>query len=105
MVVAAQSSTQGGEIAALTGLRGFAALWVLMFHTWGAAGPRRMEFGIGSWTLDFTPFFSIGWAGVQVFFVLSGFLLAQPYARWSRGAAARPGVGPYLARRCARVLP
>lgn len=105
MVVAAQSSERGGEIAALTGLRGFAALWVLVFHVWGAAGPRRMELAIGGWTLDFTPFFSIGWAGVQVFFVLSGFLLAQPYARWSSGAAARPGVGPYLARRCARVLP
>lgn len=105
MVVAAQSSARGGEIAALTGLRGFAALWVLVFHTWGAAGPRRMELALGGWSLDFTPFFSIGWAGVQVFFVLSGFLLAQPYVRWLSGAAARPGVGPYLARRCARVLP
>ena len=105
MALSAQSSERGGEIAALTGLRGFAALWVLLFHVWGAAGPRRMELAIGGWTLDFTPFFSIGWAGVQVFFVLSGFLLAQPYGRWSSGAAARPGVGPYLARRCARVLP
>lgn len=104
-MAAARWSERSGEIAALTGLRGFAALWVLVYHTWGAAGPRRMALAIGGWTLDFTPFFSIGWAGVQVFFVLSGFLLAQPYARWSSGAAARPGVGPYLARRCARVLP
>ncbi|MFZ2208255.1 MAG: acyltransferase [Porticoccaceae bacterium] len=96
---------RGGEIPALTGLRGFAALWVLVFHTWGAAGPRRMELAFGGWTLDFTPFFSIGWAGVQVFFVLSGFLLAQPYVRWLSGAAVRPGVGSYLARRGARVLP
>lgn len=93
------------EIAVLTGLRGFAALWVLVYHAWVVAGPRRIEFLLGGWTLDFTPFFSIGWAGVGVFFVLSGFLLAQPYVRWVSGAAARPGVGPYLARRCARVLP
>ncbi|MGE3970688.1 MAG: acyltransferase family protein [Porticoccaceae bacterium] len=105
MMMAAQSSERGGEIAALTGLRGFAALWVLVFHVRGAAGPRPIELAIGGWTLDFTPFFSIGWAGVQVFFVLSGFLLALPYVRWSSGAAARPRVGPYLARRCARVLP
>lgn len=94
-----------GEIDALTGLRGFAALWVLVYHVWVAATPRRIEFPLGSWTLDFTPFFSIGWAGVQIFFVLSGFLLAQPYVRWQAGAAARPDVGPYLARRCVRVLP
>lgn len=100
-----EPSERCGEIAALTGLRGFAALWVLAYHTWGAAGPRRLEVPIGGWVLDFTPFFSIGWAGVQVFFVLSGFLLAQPYVRWANGGGARPGVGPYLARRCARVLP
>ena len=94
-----------GEIAALTGLRGFAALWVLLFHVWGAAGPRRITLEAAGWHLDFTPFFSIGWAGVQVFFVLSGFLLALPYVDWRAGRRARPAALPYLARRCARVLP
>jgi len=95
----------GGEIAALTGLRGVAALWVLVFHVWGAAVPRRMMLELGGLSLDFTPFFSIGWAGVQVFFVLSGFLLALPYVAWRAGSGARPATLPYLARRCARVLP
>ena len=94
-----------GEIAALTGLRGVAALWVLLFHVWGAAGPRLMTLEVGGLALDFTPFFSIGWAGVQVFFVLSGFLLALPYADWCAGRRERPRTRPYLARRCARVLP
>ena len=105
MTGASAGAQSEGEIAALTGLRGFAALWVLLFHVWGAAGPRRMTLDVAGWSLDFTPLFSIGWAGVQVFFVLSGFLLAQPHARWLAGAAARPRFGPYLARRCARVLP
>ena len=96
---------RGGEIAALTGLRGFAALWVLLFHVWGAAGPRRMILDLGGLSLDFTPLFSIGWAGVQVFFVLSGFLLALPYIDWRAGRRAQPPVLPYLARRCVRVLP
>ena len=96
---------RGGEIAALTGLRGFAALWVLLFHVWGAAGPRRMTLELGGLSLDFTPLFSIGWAGVQVFFVLSGFLLALPYIDWRAGRRAQPPVLPYLARRCVRVLP
>ena len=94
-----------GEIAALTGLRGFAALWVLLFHVWGAAGPRRMLVEVGGLALDFTPLFSIGWAGVQVFFVLSGFLLALPHVDWCAGHRGRPRTLPYLARRCARVLP
>lgn len=94
-----------GESAALTGLRGVAALWVLLFHVWGAAGPRRMTLDVAGWNLDFTPLFSIGWAGVQVFFVLSGFLLALPYVDWRVGRRAQPRTLPYLARRCARVLP
>lgn len=94
-----------GEIAALTGLRGVAALWVLLFHVWGAAVPRRMTLDLSGWTLDFTPFFSIGWAGVQIFFVLSGFLLALPYVVWRVGCGARPATLPYLVRRCVRVLP
>jgi len=94
-----------GEIAALTGLRACAALWVLLFHVWGAAIPRRMTLELAGWTLDFTPFFSIGWAGVQVFFVLSGFLLALPFVDGYEGRRGRPRTGPYLARRCVRVLP
>jgi peptidoglycan/LPS O-acetylase OafA/YrhL len=42
---------------------------------------------------------------VQVFFVLSGFLLALPYVKWRAGSRSRPQTLPYLARRCARVLP
>lgn len=56
-------------------------------------------------TLDLTPFFSIGWSGVQIFFVLSGFLLARPYVAWLQGRRERPRLLAYLARRCARVLP
>jgi peptidoglycan/LPS O-acetylase OafA/YrhL len=105
LTAAAGDATGNGEIAALTGLRGCAALWVLLFHVWGAAGPRRMTLELGGLSLDFTPFFSIGWAGVQLFFVLSGFLLALPYADWCAGRRGRPRTLPYLARRCVRVLP
>ena len=95
----------GAEIDPLTGLRGFAALWVLLFHVWGAAIPRRMTLDVAGWSLDFTPLFSIGWAGVQIFFVLSGFLLSLPYLEWHAGRSLRPRTLPYLVRRCTRVLP
>lgn len=95
----------GSEIEALTGLRGFAALWVLLYHAWVLAVPKRIEVPLMGYTLDLTPFFSIGWSGVQIFFVLSGFLLARPYVDWLQGRRERPRPMAYLARRCARVLP
>lgn len=95
----------GPEIDALTGLRGFAALWVLLYHAWVLAVPKRIEVPMMGYTLDLTPFFSIGWSGVQIFFVLSGFLLARPYVDWLQGRRERPRPMAYLARRCARVLP
>ena len=50
-------------------------------------------------------FFSLGWAGVQVLFVLSGFLLTLPYARANAANTPRPRVSRYLLRRVARVFP
>lgn len=93
------------QVPTLTGLRGWAALWVLVFHAWTLAGPKLVLLPLGALVLDLTPFFSIGWAGVQVFFVLSGFLLAHPFARWQSGRGPRPDVLPYLTRRLLRVFP
>ena len=89
----------------LTGVRGWAALWVLLYHAWVLATPRLMTVSLGSWTVDFTPFFSIGWAGVPIFFVLSGFLLGLPFAAWQAGMRERPALGRYLFRRVVRVFP
>ena len=46
-----------------------------------------------------------GFAGVDVFFVLSGFLLALPFARHALGAGPRPHLGRYFRRRLLRVFP
>ena len=46
-----------------------------------------------------------GFAGVDVFFVLSGFLLALPFARHALGAGPRPRLGRYFRRRLLRVFP
>lgn len=64
----------------LTGLRGYAALWVLIYHTWVVATPRLMSVEIGSYSIDLTPFFSCGWAGVDIFYTLSAFLLTLSFA-------------------------
>ncbi len=93
------------HLRALTGLRAWAAFWVLLYHAWSFAVPRQIELQLGSVILDFTPLISLGGAGVSIFFVLSGFLLALPYAEWQAGRRERPTPGRYFLRRVARVFP
>lgn len=94
-----------GYVSGLTGLRGFAAMWVLIYHTWASSVPRLMLVDVGVARMDLTPLFSAGWAGVDFFFVLSAFLLTLPFARWACGERAFPSPGPYLVRRIKRVFP
>jgi peptidoglycan/LPS O-acetylase OafA/YrhL len=85
----------------LTGLRGIAAGWVMLFHLWMlAGGPRVTVFGI-----DVTPLFSCGYAGVDLFFVLSGFLLGLPFLAWADGRRPFPDLLRFWKRRALRVLP
>ncbi|MGA9341471.1 MAG: acyltransferase [Rhodanobacteraceae bacterium] len=94
------------ELHALTGLRGFAALWVLLYHAWGYSGTPLLQLpGTTAPIARLEWFLACGWAGVDIFFGLSAFLLALPYAQWQRGQRARPATGRYLARRCLRILP
>jgi len=72
-----------GELAGLTSLRFFAALYVLLFHTRGG----------DKW-------FSRGFTGVTLFFVLSGFVLAYNYPRVGRGERKR-----FYVSRVARIYP
>jgi len=97
----------GGEsmrtIPALDGLRGFAALWVLLFHVWMMTGlPSMRPFGA---PFGFEAFLTMGWAGVDLFFCLSAFLLVLPYARWRYAGTPRPDTGRYLLRRVLRIYP
>lgn len=94
-----------GYVSGLTGLRGFAALWVLVYHTWASSEPRLMMVDLGFANVDFTPLFSAGWAGVDFFFVLSAFLLSLPFARWACGERAFPSAGHYLVKRFKRIFP
>lgn len=86
---------------ALTGLRGIAATWVVLFHLWMLAGaPRVAPLG-----LDLTPLFAGGFLGVDLFFVLSGFLLGLPFLAWAQGRRAFPDLAQFWKRRALRVLP
>jgi peptidoglycan/LPS O-acetylase OafA/YrhL len=87
---------------ALDGIRGLAILWVFAFHAnallvggGGADAP-------GGWGQSLA---EKGMLGVQLFFVLSGFLLARPWMAAAAGAAAYPSIGHFFARRARRIFP
>ena len=91
--------------AGLTGLRGFAALWVFIYHMWVAAVPRSIKIETDNWSVDLTPFFSTGWAGVDILFTLSGFLLSLPLIDIAIHRNQDLDFGRYFKRRVLRVIP
>src|SRR5947209_14444099 len=82
------------RIPQLDGLRGIAILMVVASHY--GAGVAVAPGSLGSYAL--VPFLRLGWSGVDLFFVLSGFLIC----RWllERGPSAE-----FYLRRAARTLP
>jgi peptidoglycan/LPS O-acetylase OafA/YrhL len=87
------------EIRALTGLRIVAAMWVVLYHFVPELTPYLEQLPGAIAVL------SAGWIGVELFFVLSGFVIARGYLeecgrRWSTAGAAR-----FVANRFARVWP
>lgn len=83
------------DIRALTGLRGFAALWVCAFHYLPnadipALAGKLIQFGA---------------QGVVVFFVLSGFILSYVYERTFSNGVAAESYKRFLYLRIARVYP
>jgi peptidoglycan/LPS O-acetylase OafA/YrhL len=60
----------------MTGIRGLASLWVLLFHVQLNAGKY---FGLSF--LERLPFLRLGWHAVDLFFMLSGFVLMYAHER------------------------
>lgn len=92
------------HLRVLTGIRGWAAFWVYLYHLWVYA-PLQIVVPVAGFGINLTPFLCIGGAGVSIFFVLSGFLLGTPFAQWQAGLRQRPPLGRYFLRRVARVFP
>lgn len=65
---ATAASAWSGHIPALDGIRGLGVILVLFYHY----GSSTMALGLGTSVLQVT---GIGWSGVDLFFVLSGFLI------------------------------
>ena len=91
-------SERRSPLPALTGLRVLAAAWVVLFHY------RADLEALAPWTLPADTFMRAGYLGVDLFFPLSGFILAYNYAdsmrSFSRGSAIS-----FVRNRFARVWP
>jgi peptidoglycan/LPS O-acetylase OafA/YrhL len=77
---------RGRHLPALDGLRGLAAIWVFLYHLSDTGGPNRM----------------LGQLGVDLFFVLSGFVLSYVYADRLNSAS---DYRRFLHARLARIYP
>jgi len=83
--VVAKPSAGGNHRAALDGIRAFAIGGVMLVHA-GTPGARS------------------GWVGVDLFFVLSGFLITTLLAMEAR-ATGGVAWGPFMVRRALRLMP
>lgn len=74
MTQAQDAPQQGGIIPELDGLRAIAIGLVMLYHFWAYAGASLVGNAVGAVA-------HVGWAGVDVFFALSGFLITGILAR------------------------
>lgn len=88
-----------GRLTTLTGIRGVAAVWVVVFHAYPFAGellgwPMRWQI----------PVVRSGFLAVDLFFVLSGFVLSNAYSeRFYHNF--RSSLGEFLFARVCRIFP
>ncbi|MGB1583107.1 MAG: acyltransferase family protein [Solirubrobacterales bacterium] len=99
-------STSGNQIgrqrdAGLDGLRGLAAVAVLLFHVWlftESHTTTRREGLLDYVLVEFK-------LGLYLFFVLSGFLLVRPFLRAAMNGEQTPRFVAYTRNRVARIAP
>lgn len=88
------------EIRALDGLRAVAALSIVLFHVMLFL---QLEYTPLSQAINHTWYYLS--TGVDLFFVLSGFLLFLPYARAMLDGRTAPKAREFYRRRALRILP
>lgn len=82
-----------------------AALMVLLHHLFAFAGPRVLSWELAGVEFRWHWLLTTSWMGANVFFVLSGFLLAAPFLEQAPAPVTRFGVVRYGWRRVKRVVP
>jgi len=86
------------RLAVLDGLRGIAILLVVWYHVWQITWLRAPVPA-----LEFLP--ETGFAGVDLFFFLSGFVIAYPFLKAAAAGTAPPGWRHFAYRRFIKIVP
>lgn len=90
----------GADVRALTGLRLVAALWVVLFHWQAIPQPEY------AWLTDLlSPVGRAGYLGVELFFVISGFVITWSYLDTLGPRLRLRASGRFLWARFCRVWP
>ena len=103
--------SSGHALGYIDGMRALAVLGVIAVHSYGAGNaPDQQASGLigipfTSWRVDIAPIAFHGGMGVHLFFVLSGFLLAQSWLKASYTRAPRPSTYTYFKLRIFRIVP
>ncbi|MDP1744972.1 MAG: acyltransferase [Bacteroidota bacterium] len=95
------------RLAVINGLRGYAILGVIYFHLIGVFfnQPGWYTVFIGDLPIFPLTYLGHGWLGVDLFFILSGFVLYLPYANGSRELKTGASVWTFYKHRASRLLP
>ena len=96
-----------GFIAPVEGLRGVAVLLVMLFHYAVVLDPRFADPWIAAadaW-LPAKVVVRNGMLGVDLFFLITGFLLVLPWLRHAAEGRAPPSAAAFYRRRARRILP
>ncbi len=95
------------RLAVINGLRGYAILGVIYYHLIGVFfnRPGWDTFSIGNFPIFPLSYLGHGWLGVDLFFILSGFVLYLPYANGSRELKNGSNVWSFYKNRASRLLP
>jgi peptidoglycan/LPS O-acetylase OafA/YrhL len=87
------------EIKSLTGLRGIAAMWIVLHHYFGSAKT-------GNIVLEaISNIFSNGYLAVDFFFVLSSFVLCYSYEKSFSVTVNRESYKNFMIKRFIRIYP
>jgi len=100
-------TNSGNVITEIDGLRFLAIAMVVFFHLDGFLfSELRFDYQDDKESYDWLhEFFLRGYFGVEIFFVISAFILALPFAKYYLGEGQKVSIGSYFYRRLTRLEP